>query len=42
MRQVAKGVLIHVAEWADTIVRANKFTHTTHRPIFGLVNLMGG
>ena len=31
-----------VAEWADTIVRANKFAHTTHRPIFVLVNLMGG
>ncbi len=31
-----------ITEWADTIVRANKFAHTTHRPIFVLVNLMGG
>lgn len=31
-----------VAEWADTIVRAHRFAHTTHRPIFVLVNLMGG
>ena len=28
--------------WADTIVRANTFAHTTHRPIFVLVNLMDG
>ena len=28
--------------WADTIVRAHQFAHTTHRPIFVLVNLMGG
>ena len=31
-----------LAEWSDTIVRANTFAHTTHRPIFVLVNLMGG
>lgn len=31
-----------VAEWADTIVRADQFARTTHRPIFVLVNLMGG
>ena len=30
------------AEWADTIIRAHAFAHTTHRPIFVLVNLMGG
>ncbi len=27
---------------ADTIVRAHEFAHTTHRPIFVLLNLMGG
>ncbi len=31
-----------LAAWADTIVRAERFAHTTHRPIFVLVNLMGG
>ena len=31
-----------VSAWADTIVRAHQFAHTTHRPIFVLVNLMGG
>lgn len=31
-----------IADWTDTIVRAHKFAHTTHRPIFVLVNLMGG
>lgn len=31
-----------VDDWADTIVRAHRFAHTTHRPIFVLVNLMGG
>src|SRR4051812_3795710 len=31
-----------VDAWADTIVRAHQFAHTTHRPIFVLVNLMGG
>ena len=31
-----------VARWADTIVRAHQFAHTTHRPIFVLVNLMDG
>lgn len=31
-----------VAEWADTIVRADQFARTTHRPIFVLVNLMDG
>ena len=30
------------AEWRDTIVRADQFARTTHRPIFVLVNLMGG
>ncbi|MDP9375846.1 MAG: thiamine pyrophosphate-binding protein [Chloroflexota bacterium] len=28
--------------WADTIIRAGEFARTTHRPIFVLVNLMGG
>ena len=28
--------------WADTIVRADQFSRTTHRPIFVLVNLMDG
>ncbi len=28
--------------WAETIVRANTFAKTTHRPIFVLVNLMDG
>lgn len=31
-----------VTEWADTIVRAEQFARTTHRPIFVLVNLMDG
>lgn len=31
-----------VTEWAGTIARANQFAHTTHRPIFVLVNLMEG
>ncbi len=31
-----------VGAWADTIVRAHEFAHTTHRPIFVLLNLMGG
>jgi sulfopyruvate decarboxylase TPP-binding subunit len=31
-----------LAAWADTIVRAHQFAHTTHRPIFVLINLMGG
>ncbi len=28
--------------WADTVVRAGEFARTTHRPIFVLINLMGG
>jgi hypothetical protein len=31
-----------IERWADTIVRANTFAQTTHRPIFLLVNLMDG
>lgn len=31
-----------VGEWAGTIVRANEFARTTHRPVFVLLNLMGG
>ena len=31
-----------VDAWADTIVRAHELAHTTHRPIFVLLNLMGG
>lgn len=31
-----------VGEWTGTIVRANEFARTSHRPIFVLVNLMGG
>ena len=33
---------IPIAEWAETIVRAEQFARTTHRPIFVLINLMGG
>ncbi len=33
---------IPVEQWADTIVRADQFARTTHRPVFLLVNLMGG
>jgi len=29
-------------EWADSIARAHEFSVTTHRPVFVLVNLMGG
>jgi sulfopyruvate decarboxylase subunit alpha len=28
--------------WAPTVVRAHEYAQTTHRPIFLLVNLMGG
>ena len=28
--------------WADTVVRAGEFAQTTHRPVFVLINLMGG
>lgn len=28
--------------WAPTVVRAYEYAHITHRPIFLLVNLMGG
>ena len=31
-----------VSEWAGTIVRAEQFARTTHRPVFVLMNLMGG
>lgn len=31
-----------IERWAETIVRANTFARTTHRPIFVLVNLMDG
>lgn len=33
---------VPVVEWAPTIVRAQQFATTTHRPIFVLLNLMGG
>ena len=33
---------VPVGDWADTIVRAHQFARTTHRPIFVLINLMGG
>ena len=33
---------IPAGTWADTIVRAHEFAHTSHRPIFVLLNLMGG
>ena len=36
------GSKIPVDGLADTIVRAHQFAHTTHRPIFVLVILMGG
>ena len=29
-------------EWAESIARAHEFSVTTHRPVFVLVNLMGG
>ena len=31
-----------VEDWAPTIERAHTFAQTTHRPVFVLVNLMGG
>jgi len=31
-----------IEDWAPTIERAWQFAHTTHRPVFVLVNLMGG
>lgn len=33
---------IPIAAWTETIVSAGRFAQTTHRPIFVLVNLMGG
>ena len=29
-------------DWSDAIRRAHEFSETTHRPVFVLVNLMGG
>jgi sulfopyruvate decarboxylase subunit alpha len=31
-----------IDDWAETIERGYAFAHTTHRPVFVLVNLMGG
>lgn len=31
-----------IADWTPTIVRADEFARTTHRPIFVLLNLMAG
>ena len=31
-----------IEDWAPTIERAWEFAHTTHRPVFVLVNLMNG
>jgi sulfopyruvate decarboxylase subunit alpha len=31
-----------IEDWASTIQRAHAFASTTHRPVFALVNLMGG
>ena len=31
-----------IEDWAPTIERAHTFARTTHRPVFVLVNLMGG
>lgn len=31
-----------IEDWAATIVRAQRFAEATHRPVFVLVNLMGG
>ena len=31
-----------VEEWSEAIVRAHRFAQITHRPVFALVNLMGG
>lgn len=33
---------IPIEDWSVTIERAYKFAQTTHRPVFVLVNLMGG
>ena len=31
-----------IEQWAETIVKAHAYAMTTHRPVFVLVNLMGG
>jgi hypothetical protein len=31
-----------IEDWSPTIERAFGFAQTTHRPVFVLVNLMGG
>ena len=31
-----------IGDWASTIERADAYARTTHRPVFVLVNLMGG
>ena len=31
-----------IEDWSPTIVRAHAYAHTTHRPVFVFVNLMGG
>ena len=31
-----------IEEWAPSVVKAYQFSLTTHRPVFVLVNLMGG
>jgi len=31
-----------VEEWSEAIVRTHRFAQITHRPVFALVNLMGG
>lgn len=42
VRYVQLDATTPIARWADTIVRAQTFAETTHRPIFALVNLMNG
>lgn len=42
VRYVQLDATTPIARWADTIVRADTFAHTTHRPIFVLINLMNG
>ena len=42
VRYVQLDTTTPIARWADTIVRAQAFAETTHRPIFALVNLMNG
>lgn len=42
IRWFALDSRVPLAEWTTTILRANQFAQITHRPIFVLINLMGG